>query len=61
MSDTIIKKLYDFKEVTIPEPLLYAEVTKEEITAEILQTAARFTTIAAIDQPIQNGAGTAGQ
>lgn len=55
MSDTIIKKLYDFKEVTIPEPLLYAEVTKEEITAEILQTAARFTTIAAIDQPIQNG------
>lgn len=55
MSDSIIKKLYDFREVSIPDALLYAEVTNAEIHAELRQTAARFTTIAAVEDNIQNG------
>lgn len=55
MSDSIIKKLYDFREVAIPDALLRAEVTREEINEELRQVAAQFTTIIAVNDSIQNG------
>lgn len=51
----MIKKLYDFRQVAIPEALLQAEVTREELAAELHQTAQRFTEIAAVNGPIQQG------
>lgn len=55
MSDSIIKKLYDFREVDIPDALLHAEVTREEINEELQQVAAQFTTIIAVNDSIRNG------
>ena len=51
----MINKLYDFKSVTIPEALLKATVTHEEIMDELRQTAERFTTIAPVSDGISNG------
>lgn len=51
----MINKLYDFKSVTIPEALLKATVTHEEIMDELRQTAERFTTIAPASDGISNG------
>ncbi len=51
----MIKKLYDFRQTAIADALLQAEVTREEMDAELRQVAARFTTIAAVDGPIQTG------
>lgn len=51
----MIKKLYDFRQVTIPEALLQAEVTKEELASEMHQTAQRFTVITAVDGRIEHG------
>ena len=51
----MIKYLYDFRQVAIPEALLQAEVTKEELAAEMLLTAQRFTQIVAVDGKIQAG------
>lgn len=51
----MIKKLYDYREVTVPAALLQAEVTREEMDAELALTAARFTAIASVDGPIAAG------
>ncbi len=51
----MIKKLYDFRQVEIPAALLQAEVTGEEMAAELQLTAARFTAIEAVTGPIQKG------
>ncbi|MBP3478643.1 MAG: hypothetical protein J6K03_04060, partial [Oscillospiraceae bacterium] len=51
----MINKLYDFKSVSIPEALLKATVTHEEIMDELRQTAERFTTIAPASDGISNG------
>lgn len=51
----MIKKLYDFRQVAIPEALLQAEVTEEELSGELHLAAARFTAIAEELGPIQNG------
>ena len=51
----MIKKLYDFREVTVPAPLLQAEVTREEMDGELALIAARFTAIVDVDGPIAAG------
>lgn len=51
----MIKKLYDFRQTAVPEALLQAEVTREELDRELHQTAARFTEIVAAEGPIQAG------
>lgn len=51
----MIKKLYDFRQTAVPEALLQAEVTREELDRELHQTAARFTEIVAAEGPIQVG------
>lgn len=51
----MIKKLYDFRQVSVPAALLQAEVTREEMDAELALAAARFTQIAAVPGPIETG------
>ena len=51
----MIKKLCDFRQVSIPDALLHAEVTVEEIADEVRQAASRFTTISAVEDAICNG------
>lgn len=51
----MIKKLYDFRQVAVPAPLLQAEVTREELDGELALVAARFTRIEAVSGPIENG------
>lgn len=51
----MIKKLYDFRQVSVPAPLLQAEVTREEMDAELALAAARFTQIAAVSGPVETG------
>lgn len=51
----MIKKLYDFRQVTLPEALLQAEVTQEELAAETHQVAQRLTVIEAVEGKIQQG------
>lgn len=51
----MIKKRYDFRQVSVPTALLQAEVTREEMDAERASAAARFTVISAVDGPIVNG------
>ncbi len=51
----MIKTLYDFRQVEIPAALLQAEVTGEEMAAELQLAAARFTAIEAVDGPVQKG------
>ncbi len=51
----MIKNRYDFRQVEIPAALLQAEVTREEMDAENLAAAKRFTAIAAADGPVQTG------
>lgn len=51
----MIKKLYDFRQVQIPAALLQAEVTREELDGQLQRMAARFTTIAPTDGPVQTG------
>ena len=51
----MIKKLYDYREVTVPATLLQAEVTREEMDAELALAAARFTAIASVDGPVAAG------
>ena len=51
----MIKTLYDFRQVQIPAPLLQAEVTRQELDAELFRAAARFTAIVSVEGPIENG------
>lgn len=51
----MIKKLYDFRHVTVPSALLQAEVTREEMAGELALAAARFTQIVATSGPIEKG------
>ena len=51
----MIKKLYDFRQIALPAPLLQAEVTREEMDAELALAAARFTAIASVDGPVAAG------
>ena len=51
----MIKKLYDFRQTAIPAALLQAEVTGDELAAELHLAAARFTTIASVEAPIEKG------
>ena len=51
----MIKKLYDFRQTEIPAALLQAEVTREELDAELHRAAARFTEIVAVEGPVENG------
>ena len=51
----MIKKLYDFREVALPPALLQAEVTRQEMDAELAVVAARFTTIETVEGPIAQG------
>lgn len=51
----MIKKLYDFRQVSVPAPLLQAEVTRQDLDAELALTAARFTCITAVSGPVENG------
>lgn len=51
----MIKKLYDFRQMEIPAALLQAEVTRQELDAELRRAAAQFTEIVAVDGPVENG------
>ena len=51
----MIKKLYDFRQVNLPDALLQAEVTQEEMAQELHMNAARFTEIVAVEGPVQTG------
>jgi FKBP-type peptidyl-prolyl cis-trans isomerase (trigger factor) len=51
----MIKKLYDFRQVSVPAPLMQAEVTRQDLDAELALAAARFTQIVAVFDPIENG------
>ncbi len=51
----MIKTIYDFRQVEIPAPLLQAEVTRQELDAELFRVATRFTAIVAVESPIENG------
>ena len=51
----MINKLYDFRDVAIPDALLNASVSREEIDGELRLTAQRFTTIAPAFDGICNG------
>ena len=51
----MIKKLYDFRQTAVPAPLLQAEVTREEMDAELALAAARFTDIVAVNGPVESG------
>ena len=51
----MINKLYDFKDVVIPDALLKASVSHEEIDGELYLAAQRFTTIAPAFDGICNG------
>lgn len=51
----MIRKLYDFRQTAVAPALLQAEVTREEMDAEMHQAAARFTVVSAVDLPIENG------
>jgi FKBP-type peptidyl-prolyl cis-trans isomerase (trigger factor) len=51
----MIKKLYDFRQVSVPAALLQAEVTRQEMDAELALMAARFTSIEAVEGPIAAG------
>lgn len=51
----MIKKLYDFRQAAVPAPLLQAEVTREEMDAELALAAARFTQIVAVSGPVERG------
>lgn len=51
----MINKLYDFKDVVIPDALLKASVSSEEIDSELRLTAQRFTAIAPASDGICNG------
>lgn len=51
----MIKKLYDFREVTLPAALLQAEVTRDEMDAELALVAAKFTAIVAVEGPVAAG------
>ncbi len=51
----MIKKLYDFRQTAVPAALLQAEVTGEEISAELHLAAARFTAIEAVNGPVCGG------
>lgn len=51
----MIKTLYDFRQTEIPAALLQAEVTRQELDAELLRIAARFTAIVPVEAPIENG------
>lgn len=51
----MIKKPYDFRQVAVADALLQAEVTREEMAQELRQAAARFTAIAPVAGPVQNG------
>jgi FKBP-type peptidyl-prolyl cis-trans isomerase (trigger factor) len=51
----MIKKLYDFRQVSVPAPLMQAEVTRQDLDAELALAAARFTQIVAAFDPIENG------
>lgn len=51
----MIKQLYDFRQVTVPAALLQAEVTRQEMDAELALVAARFTAIVAVDGPVAAG------
>ena len=51
----MINKLYDFKDVVIPDALLKASVSHEEIDGELYLAAQQFTTIAPAFDGICNG------
>ena len=51
----MIKKLYDFRQVSVPAPLMQAEVTRQDLDAELALAATRFTQIVAVFDPIENG------
>lgn len=51
----MIKKLYDFRQVSVPAPLMQAEVTRQDLDAELALAEARFTQIVAVFDPIENG------
>lgn len=51
----MIKKLYDFRQVAVPAPLLQAEVTREEMDDELAVVAAHFTVIESASGPVTHG------
>lgn len=51
----MIKHRYDFSQVEVPEALLQAEVTQEEMDAEYRSAARQFTAIVAAEGPVQAG------
>lgn len=51
----MIKKLYDFRQIAVPAPLLQAEVTREEMDGELALVAARFTAIESVNGPVEKG------
>lgn len=51
----MIRKLYDFREAAVPAALLQAEVTRQELDAELALVAAKFTAIVAVEGPIAAG------
>lgn len=51
----MIKKLYDFRQVSVPAALLQAEVTRQDMDGELALAAARFTQIVELSGPVENG------
>ena len=51
----MIKKLYDFRQIAVPAPLLQAEVTREEMDGELALAAARFIALESVNGPVEKG------
>ena len=55
MGETIIKSLYDFRKVQVPQKLLELEVSEEAVARELAATAERFLTIETVTDGIRAG------
>lgn len=55
MAESIIRKLYDFRQVSIPEKLLELKVSQKAVDQELAGTADRFLTIEPVEDEITTG------
>lgn len=55
MAESIIKKLYDFRRVPVPEKLLELKVSQKAVDQELAGTADRFLTIEPVEDEITEG------
>lgn len=55
MGQSIIKSLYDFRQVTVPEKLLELPVSREAVVGEMTAARERFLTIEPVSDGVQEG------